>query len=531
MSPYTTKSIPVRGCKDSKMPSRVNINGNMVSIPHPSTISAFVDSLADPEIPTRCSLFYAGVEDVFCAYPECAEELRRMHPQIFAAAIRFLSYPRSKEDVANIAQPECRCPEDANWWVHDVPRNRPSTTSGAGAQLFDSICSIASRGLVDTKEVGFTIPWPTIEKLVKQSEKSLKATGHATWPSKYADVFGTNPRFLVQMLWSIFEQFPDAYHPLFLLYSLVKLNQSPAMAALARVPGWARQLLNHTTSTLDAGFEVRRYLGKFDLLTEFMNETRVILGRGGDGMDVFRAWHQHDDYYAKNDVVLFASRALCMDIFEGCVDIQTEKLAAIGTFFYGLCECPTSVFGVNLLGDKWPKLSPRIKTESANQFSRYQSDRSLLKTDACHRIHDIAVFNECAAPNCLKSTATLNRKLQACSGCHIVRYCSQKCQRDAWKHSDIPHKPMCRLFSTVTKNLGVDWKKFTTPEQQAILKKNIVCLTEKEAQEVIDLEMKMSTWRTLASMNPTKEVTVDFFRAFMKGMLNVQEMQRAEVDK
>ncbi|KIY63373.1 hypothetical protein CYLTODRAFT_426163 [Cylindrobasidium torrendii FP15055 ss-10] len=530
MSQQSSKFILVRGSQDSKMPTLVNINGKIVPIPHPSTIAAFIDSLSNPDHPTRCSVFYAGVEKVFTSHSECAEELRRMNPDIFATAIRFLSHFRSDTNVATIAQPVCKCPKDSNWWVHDVAQRRPSTASEASEQLFESICSIAHRGLMDKKEVGFTSPWPTIEKLVKSSDKSLKATGRAIWPMKYADVFGGNPLILAYMLWTIFNHFPDAYNPLFLLYSLTRMSSSTMMPALARVPSWARQLVDHANRTLDANHRLRRYLGKFDLLTEFMNEVRLVLSQGGD-MSVFSAWHLPEDRISE-DAVLFASRALCMDIFKDSYDEQAERLAIIGSFFYESCNSPNAIFGLDL-DEEWPPLSPRIRTELYNPFEQYQADPSLLIKDACEKMHNLTVFGGCAAPNCSVSSATLDRKLQSCSACHVVRYCSQECQHAAWKHPEISHKPMCRLFSTVNKKLGVDWKKFKTTEsdQEAILNRSIERLTAKEAEDIIDSELRIVTWRMLARSEPTGEVSRKIFRLFMEGTHKVQKIQREKVTK
>ncbi|KIY63498.1 hypothetical protein CYLTODRAFT_414000 [Cylindrobasidium torrendii FP15055 ss-10] len=518
----------VRGTSDSKMPSRVNINGQIVSIPHSSTIASFVDSLSNPELPTRCSVFYAGANVVFVSYPECAEELRRTNPEIFATAIQFLSHFRSDEKVASIAQPVCNCPKDSHWWVHDVAQHWPSTTLEAGSQLFDSMCSIAHSGLMNTKEVGFTCPWPTIEKLVKSSDKSLKATGRATWPTKYTDVFGDNPQLIVHMLWSIFNQFPDAYNPLFLLYSLVRMSRLTVMAALARILGWARQLVDHANQALDVNLQLRRYLGKFDLLIEFMDETRLAFGRGGD-MAIYRAWHLSEGR-EREDVVLFASRALCMDTFKDSYDLQAEKLVFIGTFFYEICDT-TSVFGFNIMGEEWPPLSPRIVTKPYNPFTKYLEDPGLIKTDACEKIYKMASFNGCAAPNCFALKATLDRKLQACSACHVVRYCSPECQHAAWKHVEIPHRPICRLLSTITKKLGIEWRKFTHPDQQALLQKNVERLTVKEAQDIKDLELRMSTWRMLARAKPTEESSSDVFKKVMNAMNTVQELQRMNAAK
>jgi hypothetical protein len=58
--------------------------------------------------------------------------------------------------------------------------------------------------------------------------------------------------------------------------------------------------------------------------------------------------------------------------------------------------------------------------------------------------------HRCFGPGCTVTAHGLQRPLKICSGCHCAKYCSQRCQRSAWKYSRSSHREGCkylRLFN------------------------------------------------------------------------------------
>jgi hypothetical protein len=53
----------------------------------------------------------------------------------------------------------------------------------------------------------------------------------------------------------------------------------------------------------------------------------------------------------------------------------------------------------------------------------------------------------CAAPTCLMTAA--DGRLRLCLGCRRMSYCSRRCQKRAWTHSQVGHRTVCVLFSVV----------------------------------------------------------------------------------
>lgn len=55
---------------------------------------------------------------------------------------------------------------------------------------------------------------------------------------------------------------------------------------------------------------------------------------------------------------------------------------------------------------------------------------------------------------CPDSGASGMPKLRLCSRCDLLRYCGQKCQKEAWKHEEHPHKVLCPLVRSFREQLG-----------------------------------------------------------------------------
>ncbi|KIY74117.1 hypothetical protein CYLTODRAFT_93832 [Cylindrobasidium torrendii FP15055 ss-10] len=498
-----------------------DVNGQPITFPHPGTIQTFVDSLANPVKLSRCSMFFAGITEIFCSFRETVAELRGTHPEIFVAAIKFIAHPRRKETLQAMASAAlvCNCPEDFDKWVHDAAQHRPKTALEAGEQLFNSICYIIHKCLVDTKDLtprsirkgpqGFrgdmTSKWPTLAKLFRQSEKSLEAVGHRTWPSKSTDIFSNDPRAIVRALWVTFDAFPNAREPLFLLYALTQLARTVVNEELPRIPDWPQQLLDHTKNTLDTGSD---------------QELRTFLAMQGVSFAMLTPWNP----LQQREIVLLCSRALCMGTFKGKGDEQTFKLIRIANVAYELCDGANQLLGFKI-DPEWPPLSPLISTTPYNPYTQYRDNPEGLRLEACEKLCLLSVSTECAAPDCRQSSIDLGRKLQMCSGCRVVGYCSKECQAAAWKHHEIPHKPACRLISKVNANIGVDWRKYqSSNEVRQTVKKRIDLVTKEDAKQIWDWGLRVGTWNDLLRVSPGG-VDVSKFRQLMNSCYEMERLQ------
>ncbi|KAF7984174.1 hypothetical protein HWV62_16854 [Athelia sp. TMB] len=66
-----------------------------------------------------------------------------------------------------------------------------------------------------------------------------------------------------------------------------------------------------------------------------------------------------------------------------------------------------------------------------------------------------------------------------CSKCNLVRFCGEKCQKEAWKCTTLPHKPFCAEVHSLKESFGADWPQlwtidFTYAQFQALCRSKAV---------------------------------------------------------
>jgi hypothetical protein len=66
----------------------------------------------------------------------------------------------------------------------------------------------------------------------------------------------------------------------------------------------------------------------------------------------------------------------------------------------------------------------------------------------------------CAAPDCpTRMTFAANgRKMQFCTGCTFMAYCSKACETAGWKHSLLPHRAVCTRLRDLRDEFGIGRK-------------------------------------------------------------------------
>lgn len=59
----------------------------------------------------------------------------------------------------------------------------------------------------------------------------------------------------------------------------------------------------------------------------------------------------------------------------------------------------------------------------------------------------------CLSPFCHKTLA--DSRLKQCLGCARVHYCSRTCQKQAWKHSAVPHRVICHVLAALCQDYNI----------------------------------------------------------------------------
>ncbi|KAJ2913521.1 hypothetical protein MD484_g6906, partial [Candolleomyces efflorescens] len=174
------------------------------------------------------------------------------------------------------------------------------------------------------------------------------------------------------------------------------------------------------------------------------------------------------------ETLLFCDREAFIEMM---VNTKEEVLPIIGRLTTRLAELPASVWGshiVMLKGlaamAKATKDTPTgawiIPTNVTHEFNR-------AKAVVYNRAFDIRSTFEVMVPvrkggcwniACPSTGESGMPKLRLCSQCDLLRYCGKKCQKEAWKHPEYPHKELCTQVRSFKEQLGPEvWASLWVP--------------------------------------------------------------------
>ncbi|KIY65416.1 hypothetical protein CYLTODRAFT_492349 [Cylindrobasidium torrendii FP15055 ss-10] len=472
-----------------------------MSMLHPASIAFFVDSLSPSVLPCCCSLFFFGM------YQEIVpkvNELRSIHPEIFSAALKCITSPRTREELVALGSAllVCNCPVSHNCVVADLPK----TATAAGVQFFNSLCGIVSAGLwMDREPMQHSSSnWKTLDSLVRASRKAFKQTGRAPWPSQHNDIFLGKPKEVVGMIWRIFDTFPETDGPLILFCTLWTLSPATTSPIVSFIEDgrWPAQLIGHANRVFDEESRMHTQSGSDNFNTLLLLLGQVAAAFRTLDFESLDLWSKHN-----LDVVRFASRVLRSDAFKDRSDGQATTLINIGSTFWAdsLMIPPDGTTG-DFSEEERKTISPRInapqqqRSENLSQRAGTLSEEEFarLRSLTCTRLINAALSEACAAPDCSHTTTTKNRRFAICERCCLASYCSTECQAAAWKHVEVPHKPVCKFMEEINKKLKVNWRKIRYGAHRDALRQRSACLSQQECADIMDWTDSLIMWRACA---------------------------------
>ncbi|KIY60670.1 hypothetical protein CYLTODRAFT_460550 [Cylindrobasidium torrendii FP15055 ss-10] len=244
----------------------------------------------------------------------------------------------------------------------------------------------------------------------------------------------------------------------------------------------------------EGGHMARETTDRFEILVNLLYEVTLTFGREED-TTLLLSWCGHD-----LNVVRFASRVLSTDAYKNLGVSHTGMLAYIGEIFWEFAVAARKDFS----DEERKSISPLIKAPPAEILDIFIDEPSIddLRKQACARLINAALSKSCAAPGCKETTTTQDRRFQACGQCHIALYCSKQCQVAAWKHFEIPHRPICHSLKAINQKLEVDWMKIGTAARQDALWKRADRLTLQECRNIVVWTGKALMWESYSRRVP-----------------------------
>ncbi|KZP19708.1 hypothetical protein FIBSPDRAFT_955180 [Athelia psychrophila] len=110
-----------------------------------------------------------------------------------------------------------------------------------------------------------------------------------------------------------------------------------------------------------------------------------------------------------------------------------------------------------------------------------------------------------------------------CSRCDLVRYCGEKCQKEAWKCAILSHKPFCAVAHSLKESFGADWPQlwtvgFTYAQFQALCR-----------SKAVDTEVVKAIGNTLSALRVRQSVHRENLQR--EGESQMERLIRAEKEK
>ncbi|KAJ7242003.1 hypothetical protein C8J57DRAFT_70726 [Mycena rebaudengoi] len=90
----------------------------------------------------------------------------------------------------------------------------------------------------------------------------------------------------------------------------------------------------------------------------------------------------------------------------------------------------------------WSPTDPTLPCSPPPEITRCFANVYASTGPVAHAAH-------CCSPTCSETSESSNQKLRYCGRCRVVRYCSDTCQKAAWKR----HKTVCKDLETINKKV------------------------------------------------------------------------------
>ncbi|SJL01273.1 uncharacterized protein ARMOST_04591 [Armillaria ostoyae] len=390
-------------------------------------VDLFVESLSDPIHPSHCVLFYNSSLVGFWNLHTMAD-LRASRHDLLETCLLFLTTPRTPDEIRTLqsAMQTCSCPKD-NPLLNRIHQYCPPDyfKRPFDRYLFTDVILIMSTILlncifnpIDPKESKKMTLHHGIRKRALREEKQGKTPMWPITPDEFysAAILPTSERHCHH----------GRYYP-----QRHGLSHARLAPQLIEVINKSIDELEKTPSLADHDFSLLQQAER----TVQISTIEMICQ--GEGRRVNTYWKNH-----KEALLRALSRAL--NITTGSP--FHEELLLTACIIHDTLNVPRDP----------TKYHPLILKGSLAMDEEHKKENDFWK--AYTAIRQVTLSDRCHAPGCLETFTSTGRKFQNCSGCKRVSYCSEKCQKRAWKLGEAPHKIICPLVKEFSDRIRLQFK-------------------------------------------------------------------------
>jgi hypothetical protein len=402
-----------------------------------------------------CTSIYDDAEDNYERRGRIGAGLPDIPPALLTCFMRFLTAYRTNKDVKAVERKlfDCRC-------ANGPPLVRDSCGGENSSIHLDPHDRIG-----DLVKFMVTCVSNALGKKPKLKLLYRRPNRDDVWPQVWEDLFPYNPSICIHALaaWQYPGTWTLLHAPYTIISAMISLFGPAVLKGLLQSPS-VRHLVAITQDNCveEGGLDPRqsgdrppntwRVMRSLNDLYQVSLIIEAISSLMFD--DELLMWVQHttEDLGSDNKLRHFAEGCLEMRSMVCALPLRTMDWSYHG----GIGDAKRMVDKIQQTASTTvaricfavPNLLSlqRLQPDVLEQIADY---RELCSTPSLRLYidHTIAHWkHRCYGPGCLVNEHALRRSFKACSGCKRAKYCSRRCQREAWKLSNGSHRDACRTL-------------------------------------------------------------------------------------
>jgi hypothetical protein len=367
-------------------------------------------------------------------------------PRILDLASGWISLRRSPTQVRNILSSRCRCPATSGLSIHNIGKIIYSNSRTTDRELTPGQVLVQSctSSMCKLRKAAPVFPLHKLHHLASS----------LSWPTTTAQLFPHGPDETVRgyMDWMEGETTGTLIHIMEAFRIVVTQAWPLAVPAIIRTDIFPRHFIDAATRWPDFLITIKHKRDKAAyneksrlVLNMTLHLTAIMRLVSGDcsnptSATSFLRPHRQDILASCDHMIDTANTIISRQNGPSELGVHvTDTLISVGARVYYYFpdernQLPQLPSHHSMIRDA--DLMGPLRNMSWNMFTKVLEYQHIRQT--------------CAAPDCLRTTEHVGRRLLFCSGCLWVPYCSRRCQRSAWRRSDgLQHHDVCALLRYV----------------------------------------------------------------------------------
>ncbi|KAK0452795.1 uncharacterized protein EV420DRAFT_1482094 [Desarmillaria tabescens] len=269
------------------------------------------------------------------------------------------------------------------------------------------------------------------------------------WPTTRDTLYSTvGQDTAVQMIWQWIYMYQSI--PSFFLFTLLYNTAGSTLnGSVYSIPSFNAQAMEIIDKNVDLfkavpywkSPEAQKYLDILERGVDAVYMTTLIMIRQGDMSRVQSHWGKDSHTLLKVLCKVFDATWGIPLVLNDSVYMNLSRIKQITAQLHHTFHLPY---------DK--EVYHWVVVDNSRRIKEQEGGKSVFRL-ACDAVIRVSNSDRCQSPGCSETFTSLGRRFQGCGGCKRVSYCSEVCQRHAWKLPEAPHRMVCSALATFADKL------------------------------------------------------------------------------